>query len=307
MPLDHERPGDEDAIDDVVCRAFGSMCEAHIIRLMRQTHPAFDPAFSLVMRDADRIIGHVLFTPARIRLMGRTIAALAVGPVATTPDRQKQGIAARIMQHGHELGRSRGFALCFLYGHPGYYRRLGYTACYGSSEISIDLDKLPAATVPLQTRPVRPDDVSWLSRMHERELANVDFGWLWGAHVSEWSLAPMNSLVWETRDGKRIAYTVCTPGRAWSGPGKCDLLLAEDPAMAREVLATIRPKSLPHHPSGWLAREALPPDWSEAKATRSDAAMAFELQPGVLREYLQALTKGRPPGCARFPLAFAAC
>jgi hypothetical protein len=227
--------------------------------------------------------------------------------VATTPDHQKHGIAARLMQHGHELGRRRGYAMCFLHGHPGYYPRLGYKACHGFSEVAIDLDKLPAASVTFQTRPVRADDVEWISGLHERELADVDFGWLWGAHLSEWTLAPMNSLIWETRDGQRVAYTVCTPGRPWSGPGKCDLLLADDPAMAREVLATIRPNTIPHHPSGWLARHALSPEWSTAKATATDAAMAYELQTGVLDEYLQALSRGRPPGCARFPLAFAAC
>lgn len=86
------------------------------------------------------------------------------------------------------------------------------------------------------------------------------------------------------------------------------MLLAEDPALAREVIATIRPATIEHHPSGWLARNVLDPTWATCEVELSQAAMACELQEGVLQPYLQALESGkRLPGFTRFPLPFLAC
>ena len=58
-----ERPGDEDAIDIVQCRAFGKMDEANLVRLGRAMDPRFDPRYSVCACDGDRIVGHILFWP----------------------------------------------------------------------------------------------------------------------------------------------------------------------------------------------------------------------------------------------------
>ncbi|MHC4600965.1 MAG: GNAT family N-acetyltransferase, partial [Planctomycetota bacterium] len=71
--LRHERPEDHETIDDVNCRAFESMDEANIVRLMRAYHPDFDPRYSVTAWEGDTLVGHALFTPARIRLLGETI------------------------------------------------------------------------------------------------------------------------------------------------------------------------------------------------------------------------------------------
>ena len=85
-----EQPGDEEAVDIVNCRAFHSMDGANIVRLLRQYHPAFDRRYSVTAWDGARMVGHSLFTPADLRLMGRTVRALAVGPVAVVPQYQRQ-------------------------------------------------------------------------------------------------------------------------------------------------------------------------------------------------------------------------
>ena len=74
------------------------------------------------------------------------------------------------------------------------------------------------------------------------------------------------------------------------------------------MIATLRPATLGHHPSGWLARNVLDAEWGSAEAKLGDAAMAYELQEGVLAPYLKALEKGeRLPGFTQFPLPFMAC
>jgi hypothetical protein len=87
--------------------------------------------------------------------------------------------------------------------------------------------------------------------------------------------------------------------------GRWRHVLADDPDLAREAIYTIRPATLDHHPSGWLARNVLDPAWSTATVERSDAAMACELEEGVLAPLLNALESGaRPPGFCNWPLPF---
>ena len=287
-----ERPGDEDAIEAVVTSAFQRKEEANIVTLMRTCHPTFDPRFSVTAWAGEELVGHTLFTPARIRLMGQTLPALAVAPVATAPDWQRRGIGGRMLAFGHDLGRREGFALTFLCGHPDYYPRFGYKACHGFGRIDVDADKLPQPSMELRRLPATAADVPWLVARWAAEWNDVDFGWLRGDDLREWTAPYINTLMWWTGDGRRAAYTI----------GK-RLLLADDPDLARQVLFTLRPAKLEHHPAGWLARSAIDAAWAKAAVASSTAAMAYELREGVLDDYLRAVEAGdRLTGFTPWPL-----
>ncbi len=292
-----EQPGDEDAIDVVHCQAFRNMEQANLVRMMRSQHPAFERRFSLTAWDGDRMVGHALFTPAGIRLMGRTLRALAVEPVAVVPDRQGQGIGGHMLRFGHEMGRRDGFALAFLEGHPSYYPHHGYRPCFGFAALHLDVDRIPQPTVPLVPMPVRANDAEWTARQHAAELADVDFGWPWGPNLDEWWFPGVNALLWWTEDGRRAAYTL-----------KDRLVLAEDAELARETIAALRPKQLLQHPSGRLALQLAGCDWARTEVNPSDAAMACELQEGVLSDYRRAVEHGgRPVGATLFPIPCLVC
>lgn len=296
-----ERPGDEDAIDLVNCEAFGSMNEANIVRGMRAYYPAFDRRYSVTAWDGGECVGHALFTPARLRLGGETVTALAVGPVAVRPDWQRQGIGGRLLESGNDLGRREGFAFSFLYGHPSYYPRYGYRPCFGSAKIIVDTEKLPEPSRRFRRRPVRPDDIPWLVARSSVEWEEVDFAWLRGTVLTEWTAPIVNALMWWTEDEERAAYTM-----RGAGPGV--LIVAEEPALAQDVIATLKPSEMGHHPNGWLARNAVDPQWATCEAQRSDAAMACELQAGALSDYIAAVESGsRLPGYGAWPLPFVAC
>lgn len=303
-----EQPGDEEAIDLINYRAFeadnmqdgvAAAGEADLVRYLRAYCPQFDRRYSIVVWDGDQAVGHALFTPANIRLMGATVRALAVGPVAVVPERQRTGIGGELVRFGHDLGRQDGFALTFLCGHPTYYPRHGYRPCHGFAKITIDLEKLPQPTQQFRRLPVQSADIPWLAERCEAEWADVDFGWLWGDSRSEWSAPGVIALVWWTKDGQRAGYTLADPRRKWR------MVLADDPDLARDVIATIRPETLDHHPSGWLAQNAIDATWGNAEVKHSDAAMACELQDGVLRPLVDALEAGtRLPGFCNWPLPF---
>jgi len=301
-----EQAGDEDAIDEVVCTAFGHMNEANLVRLLRRHCPTFAPRYSVTAWGGDRLVGHTLLTPVRIHLMGQTLPALLVAPVAVVPDRQREGIGAQMLRYGHDLGRDEGYGLAFLHGHPSYYPRLGYRSCYGSALMTIDTEKLPQPSMGFIRRPVQASDLDWLVRRHQAEHAEVDFATAWGAHLEEWTLPIVDALVWWTDDGRRAAYTVATNCATHGQHYR--LVLAEDPELAREVIATARPTRLSHHPAGWLASEVADPQWATARVEASSAAMAYELQQGVLSPYLEAVASSqRQCGAGLDPLPFLIC
>jgi hypothetical protein len=126
---------------------------------------------------------------------------------------------------------------------------------------------------------------------------------MWGDALSEWNMAPVNSVMWWTDDGRRAAYTVRLPGG-----GDWKMLLADDVQLARDVLAVMKPDSLAHHPAGWLTRNVLDPAWASVESKPCSAAMAFELQSGILNPYTDAVAAGeRQPGFLAYPLPFIAC
>ena len=231
--------------------------------------------------------------------MGGNTPALVVAPVAVLPEYQRRGIGGRMLRYGHDLGRQDDYALAFLCGHPSYYPRHGYRPCFGFGRITCDVDRLPQPTRVLERWPVRPADIPWLVERNAVEWADVDFGWLWGTALGEWRIPGVNAMIWRTEDGRRAAYT------ASRGADSVYLFLADDPELAREVLATFRPKEIRQHPSGWLARHVLDPMWAKAEVRPSSAAMACELQEGALQPYLDAVEAGeRLVGSSNEPLPF---
>jgi predicted N-acetyltransferase YhbS len=304
-----ETPSDYDRIDLVETMAFERMDEGHITPLMRSGYARYDPELSVVALDNGEIIGHTLFTPATIRLMGRDVEAVGVGPVAVHPDHQNRGVGQVMLKYGHEAAREGGYEIAFMHGHPKYYPRVGYVACHGFGQINIDTEKLGPVTQPLRPRPPVADDLPWLVERLRVEFANVDFGWIWNEHLTEWVQPGLNTVVWVTPEGARVGYSVDR-----HNTDGIKLLLADDPAMAVEILRNLWAhigdddagmSKIALHPTGWLAGQLGSEKWATPTVRSSDAAMAFEITPGVLDEYRREVAAGRRPvGHVNFPLAF---
>jgi len=92
--------------------------------------PTAKPVLSLVAVDADRVVGHVMFTKARIdrtdpgRDDGPVTSLLA--PLAVVPERQRQDVGGQLVRRGLQLLSESGVELVFVLGHPSYYPRHGF-------------------------------------------------------------------------------------------------------------------------------------------------------------------------------------
>lgn len=120
-----EQPGDEVAIQRLVSRAFPSDAEARLIDNLRCSRRL---VLSLVAVDGDavdgdEIVGHVSFSP--VSLNGREIG-WGMAPVSTLPERQRQGIASKLIEAGLDRACRGGVGCAVVLGSPAFYSRFGF-------------------------------------------------------------------------------------------------------------------------------------------------------------------------------------
>jgi putative acetyltransferase len=120
-----EHPENYDAIDAVVTEAFGRELEARLVRLLREDPDAYIPDLALVAVREGEVIAHIMLTNATLH--GDEVRrALALGPLAVRPSRQRSGVGTALMEAALARAEERGDALVVLLGHPTYYPRFGF-------------------------------------------------------------------------------------------------------------------------------------------------------------------------------------
>lgn len=122
----------ESDLDDVLAverLAFGQDEEAELVRELL-ADPSASPLLSLLARESDRAVGHILFTAARIEGAPEDSPASILAPLAVVPEAQRRGVGGRLIERGVELLAASGVALVFVLGHPEYYPRHGFAPAY---------------------------------------------------------------------------------------------------------------------------------------------------------------------------------
>jgi putative acetyltransferase len=118
-----EAPSDIAAIRTVNERAFGRLDEANIVDRIRASCAE---SVSLVATIGDRIVGHILFSPATIEKDGRITKGMGLAPMAVLPEHQRRGIGTALVAEGLTTLRRRSCPFVIVLGHPEYYPRFGF-------------------------------------------------------------------------------------------------------------------------------------------------------------------------------------
>ena len=121
-----EQSGDEQAIGELTERAFRGRPyaggdEQDVIDRLRACGAL---SLSLVAVDAEQLIGQISFSPAENTDGSQPWFAL--GPVAVIPERQGQGIGAKLIEEGVNQIARAGALGCILTGDPNYYQRFDF-------------------------------------------------------------------------------------------------------------------------------------------------------------------------------------
>ena len=118
-----EKPENIHAIHAVNEAAFPTRAEADLVDALRDQGAH---VLSLVAVDGERVVGHILFTPAVIETESGPIDALGLAPMAVLPERQREGIGSRLVTEGLTQCTALHYPLVVVLGHPDYYPRFGF-------------------------------------------------------------------------------------------------------------------------------------------------------------------------------------
>jgi putative acetyltransferase len=126
MEIRTETSQDINAIEQITVAAFdgkwySDQTEYLVIKRLRE---AGAMSLSLVAEMDGNVVGHVAFSAVTIN--GADIGWFGLGPVAVSPELQKQGIGSKLIREGLSLIKEKGAKGCVLEGDPGYYQRFGF-------------------------------------------------------------------------------------------------------------------------------------------------------------------------------------
>jgi predicted N-acetyltransferase YhbS len=120
------------------------------------------PRLSLIAIEGDEVVGHILFSHARIAGSDDRIRTTILAPLAVVPGRQAQGIGGRLIAEGLSLVSKTGVDLVFVLGHPGYYPRHGFIrAC-------------PQGFIPPFQPPGTPNDAWMVQELSPGVIGSVE-------------------------------------------------------------------------------------------------------------------------------------
>ena len=121
-----EDTADHAAIHALTAKAFAGQphSDGNEPRIVDELRDSGDLVLSLVAEDAERIVGHIAFSPVTIR--DGSERWFALGPVSVMPDLQRTGIGNALILRGIARMRQDGANGIVLLGDPDYYGRFGF-------------------------------------------------------------------------------------------------------------------------------------------------------------------------------------
>ena len=85
-----------------------------------------EPRISLLAYDADKPVGHILFTKATIENGDDNVLMHILAPLAVLPEYQNQGIGGLLIAEGFKRLKEIGSKVVFVLGHITYYPKHGF-------------------------------------------------------------------------------------------------------------------------------------------------------------------------------------
>jgi putative acetyltransferase len=123
VTIRQEQEGDIEEVRKLNEMAFDGPAEARVVDKLRQI---CDDCLSMVAVEDDKIVGHIMFSPATIENGKNVIRGMGLAPIAVLPNRQRKGIGSALIERGLALLREKGYPFVIVLGHPDYYPRFGF-------------------------------------------------------------------------------------------------------------------------------------------------------------------------------------
>jgi putative acetyltransferase len=80
----------------------------------------------MVALHGDKLVGHILFSPATIEGDHGVLEGMGLAPMAVLPEYQRKGIGSKLVRSGMDILEKNSCPFIIVLGHPHYYPRLGF-------------------------------------------------------------------------------------------------------------------------------------------------------------------------------------
>jgi predicted N-acetyltransferase YhbS len=119
---------DRTAIEGIHMSAFGHQQGQEIVELVNGllNDETAKPLLSLVAETDGMLVGHILFTSARLQPDNQETSIRILAPLAVSSEIQGEGIGGLLIREGLKQLAESGVDLVFVLGHPNYYPRFGF-------------------------------------------------------------------------------------------------------------------------------------------------------------------------------------
>lgn len=126
MLIRKEKIQDYESVYSLVKEAFSSAehadgKEQDLVNALRKGE-AFIPELSLVAEIDGKIVGHIIFSKAKIS----DTEVLALAPLSVLPEYQRKGIGTALIKEGHRIANELGYGYSIVLGSEQYYPKIGY-------------------------------------------------------------------------------------------------------------------------------------------------------------------------------------
>ncbi|MCB2174340.1 MAG: GNAT family N-acetyltransferase [Actinomycetales bacterium] len=130
ITLRREEPSDHRRVEVLTREAFwgmsGPRCDEHLLVHRLRTADCFVPELDVVAELGGVVVGHVVYSRARVVGPGGEHPVLTFGPLTVHPAHQSDGIGGALMKHTLAEAGRLGHRAVVVYGHPDYYPRFGF-------------------------------------------------------------------------------------------------------------------------------------------------------------------------------------
>ena len=131
MNIRLEQPEDYREVENLTREAFWNVyapgCVEHYVLNQYRSNPDFIPELDLVMEEDGKIIGHVMFSKAKIEKEDGTILqAWTFGPISIHPDYKRRGCGLKLLQFALDKAREMGIGIICMEGNIDFYKHAGF-------------------------------------------------------------------------------------------------------------------------------------------------------------------------------------
>ena len=162
-----ETEKDYRAVEELTREAFWNVykpgADEHYYVHQMRSHPDFIPELAFVLEQDGELVGNIMYTKAwLVDENGARKEILSFGPLSIAPDRQRQTLGKRLIEHSFAAARELGYDVNIIFGNPGNYVSRGFVSCKRKNVSFIFDGNFPTALLVAELIPNALDSRKWL-------------------------------------------------------------------------------------------------------------------------------------------------